>query len=126
MQKMTKKIAYSVIAVVMVLSLVSCEQEKEFAYNIDYLIDNRWGIPRIQEGGSGFDKSHPVVFHKDGHVTFGGRTDFWQVRGSRSLLIQERSQIWQVLELTENKFHVEVLKHPNGKFIANVIYYPAE
>jgi hypothetical protein len=125
---MTNKTVY-IISLFMILLITGCEQEKDFAYDIELLTGTEWGLPRIQEtgpAGGGFVQSSPNVFYEDGRVSFGGRTDFWRVRDSRSLLIEQRQEIWQVLNLTENELHVEVLKYPNGEFMVNAIYYPLE
>ena len=119
---------WSLFAVLFMLFFASCEEE-EFQYDLDLLTGTEWGIPRILETGpSGgvFIQTSPNVFYKDGRVSFGGKTDFWQVRDSRSLLIQQREQIWQVLELSDNKLHVEVLKFPDGEFLVNAVFYPIE
>ncbi|HKL37381.1 MAG TPA: hypothetical protein VJ876_00710 [Bacteroidales bacterium] len=125
---MRSKTVY-MISLFMVLLIAGCEQEKDFAYDIELLTGNEWGLPRIQETGpasSSFIQSSPNIFYEDGRVSFGGRTDFWRVRDSRSLQIEQRQEIWQVLNLTENELHVEVLTYPNGKFKVNAIFYPLE
>lgn len=122
------KTLFKLFAVCFLLIFCQCEKEKEFEYDLNLLTGTVWGIPHIEEQSSSagdFIQASPTVFHEDGRVTFGGRSDFWQVRDSRSLLIQQRQQIWQVLELTESKLHVEVLKYPNGEFLVRAIFYPA-
>mgnify|MGYP006276152479 CR=1 FL=1 len=128
---MKKYLVYGIAVFLTVLCLfftTACEKDKDFQYDINHLIGTEWGIPHIQDTGpgyTGYNMSAPMVFHDDGRVTFGStQTDFWEVRDSRSLLIQKRSQIWQVLDLSENKLHVEVLKHPTGEFLMNAIFYP--
>ena len=125
---MSKTILQS-FAVCLLLMFCQCEKEKDFKYDIHLLTATEWGIPEIQEGGpsgGNFDQVAPTRFYEDGRVTFAGRSDFWQVRDSRSLLIQERQQIWQILELTENKLHVEVFTYPNSEFVVRAIFYPLE
>jgi len=117
------------LSVLLLLTFVTCEKEEEFKYDLNLLTGKEWDMPQIQEtgpSGGDFIQGSPTVFYEDGRVTFAGKTDFWQVSDSRSLLIQERQQIWQVLELTENKLYVEVLKYPNGEFLVRAIFYPIE
>jgi len=123
---MRSKTVYIVFLFVGLL-LAGCEQEKDFAYDIELLTGTEWGLPQVQETGpaeGSFNRSSPNIFYEDGRVSFGGRTDFWRVRDSRSLLIEQRQEIWQVLNLTEDELHVEVLKYPNGDFMVNAIFYP--
>ena len=118
-----------IIALFMAFLLVGCEQEKDFAYDINLLTGTEWGLPRIQEtgpAGGSFIQSSPNTFYENGRVSFGGRTDFWRVRNSRSLFIEQRQEIWQVRNLTENELHVEVLKYPNSEFVVRAIFYPLE
>lgn len=104
---------------------VSCEKDKDFAYDIDLLIGTKWGTPQVDRGA--YDLSAPTVFKEDGTVTFGNtRTDTWDVRDSHSLFIQRRSEIWQVLRLTETTLEVDILKYPEGDFKANCVYRPIE
>lgn len=117
------------LSVLLLLAFVQCEKEEEFKYDLNLLTGKQWGIPEIQEigpSGGNFDQVAPTRFYEDGRVTFAGRSDFWQVRDSRSLLIQERQQIWQILELTENKLHVEVFTYPNSEFVVRAIFHPLE
>ena len=125
---MRRKTVY-IIALFMVLLTASCEQEKDFAYDINLLTGTEWGLPQVQEtgpAGGSFNRSSPNIFYEDGRVQLGSRTDFWRIRDSRSLLIEQRQQIWQVLNLTENELRVEVLKYPNGEFMVNVIFKPLQ
>ena len=111
------------------LTFNGCENEKHFKYDLDLLTDTTWGVPEIQETGpseENFNQVAPTKFYENGRVTFAGRADYWQVKDSRSLLIQERQQIWQILELTEEKLYVEVLKYPNGEFLVRAIFYPVD
>jgi hypothetical protein len=105
--------------------LFSCEQDKDFAYDIDLLVGTEWGVPQVSDGS--YSLSAPTVFKKDGTVNFGGtQTDNWDVRDSRSLFIQRRSEIWQVWTLTETKLGVDILKYPEGEFKASCVYRPIE
>jgi len=116
-------------AIILVGLLVQCENNEDFKYDLKLLTGTEWGIPQIQEtgpAGGDFAKNSPTIFYEDSRVSFGGVSDFWKVSGSTSLLIEQRQQIWQVLELTENKLHVEVLKYPNGEFMVRVIFNPLD
>jgi len=115
--------------IILIGLLIQCENNEDFKYDLNLLTDTEWGIPQIQETGptgGDFAKNSPTIFYEDGRVTFGGVSDFWKVSSSTSLLIEQRQQIWQVLELTENKLHVEVLKYPNGEFMVRVIFSPID
>ena len=103
----------------------SCEQDKDFAYDMDLLVGTEWGTPQVNQGS--YSLAAPTVFKKDGTVTFGGtQQDTWDVRDSRSLFIQRRSEIWQVLTLTETKLAVDILKYPDGEFKASCVFRPME
>ena len=128
-QDTMKNIVYLLGAFLFLFTFNGCEQEKDFQYDINLLTGTEWGLPRILESGpaaSGFVQSSPNVFYEDGRASFGGRSDFWQVRDSRSLLIEQRQEIWQVLNLTEDELQVEVLTFPNGKFKVNAVFHPVE
>jgi len=113
------------ILVTFVAFVVSCENDKDFAYDLDLLIGTKWGVPQVSEGS--YDLAAPTVFKEDGTVTFGGtRTDTWDVRDSHSLFIQRRSEIWQVISLTETQMAVDILSYPHGKFKASCVYEPVE
>ena len=120
---MTRYIVFLLMLLVTLIS--SCEKNKDFAYDIDLLIGTKWGVPQVNEGS--YDLAAPTVFKEDGTVTFGGtRTDTWDVRDSHSLFIQRRSEIWQVISLTETQMAVDILSYPHGKFKASCVYEPIE
>jgi hypothetical protein len=105
--------------------LFACEQDKDFAYDMDLLVGTEWGTPQVNQGS--YSLAAPTVFEEDGTVTFGGtHQDTWDVRDSRSLFIQRRSEIWQVLTLTETRLEVDILKYPDGQFKASCVYRPIE
>src|SRR6056297_2221765 len=111
--------------IIVLMFFISCEKNKDFAYDIDLLVNTEWGTPHVEQGT--YDLSAPTVFKEDGTVTFGNtRTDTWDVRDSRSLFIQRRSEIWQVLRLTETTLEVDILNYPGGDFKANCVYRPIE
>lgn len=116
---------FIVLVTTVTLFLFSCEKDEEFAYDMDLLVDKEWGVPQVNQGS--YDQSAPTVFKEDGTVTFGGtRQDTWDVRDSRSLFIQRRSEIWQVLNLTETRLEVDILKYPEGDFKASCVFRPLE
>ncbi|GEM_PF-1835472 len=127
-----RKYGLFIVGLLFIFFLTQCEQEKEFKYDVHLLTGKHWGIPEVLERGPSSEPwlpGSPTVFYKDGRVSFGGRLDSWQVLDSESLLIQQRKENWQVLELTENKLLVEVLSHPEGQFIVRAVFYnqgPAE
>ena len=113
----------TILLITSLLFFISCEKDEDFAYDIDLLTGTKWGTPQVEQGS--YDLSAPTVFKEDGTVTFGNtRTDTWDVRDSRSLFIQRRSEIWQVLNLTETRLKVDILKYPGGEFKATCIYQP--
>jgi hypothetical protein len=114
-------------SIIIIITHISCEKDEDFAYDINNLIGTEWGYPEIEEGSADYIEPTPTVFHEDGRVTFGGTiNDFWQIKDSRSILIQQRSEIWHIMQLTENKMYVEKLRYPNGKFLVRCTYYPVQ
>lgn len=115
------------ISVFIALLLISfaCEKDKDFAWDMDLLIGTQWGIPQVTEGS--YSMAAPTIFYEDGTVTFGGSiTDLWEVRDSRSLYIQRRAEIWQVIQLTESRLVVDILEYPQGNFKASCTYEPLQ
>ncbi len=110
--------------------LASCNDDEQFIFDKDDLIDTKWGIPHIIEKAPGigeYDKSAPTIFYDDGTMQKGDtRWDFWRVRNSQSLHIEKMAEIWFVIELKADKLHVEKSKYPSGEFILTCIYYPME
>ncbi|MFO8068097.1 MAG: hypothetical protein R6U11_11000 [Bacteroidales bacterium] len=108
----------------------SCEKEVEFHFDLDDLIGTKWGVPDIIELAPdviNYDLSAPTVFYEDGHMTIGdSRTDFWTLRDSQSIHIEQMAEIWFVTELTSQKLHVEKSKYPSGKFLLSCIYTAIE
>ncbi len=112
--------------------IFSCEDE-ELMFNKDYLIDTKWGVPDIIElaPGANYDLSAPTIFYEDGLMSIGdSRYDFWRVRNSQSLHIEQMAEIWLILELgpfddkypDKLKLHVEKSKYPSGEFLMRCIY----
>jgi len=113
--------------ILLLLILISCEDDVEFKYDIDDLIDTRWGVPHIEEVApnvTDYDQSAPTIFYDDGTMIIGdSRYDFWRIRNSHSLHIEKMGEIWFIRELTPNKLHVEKSTYPAGNFILRCIYY---
>ncbi|MFW5663838.1 MAG: hypothetical protein ACOCYD_02255 [bacterium] len=109
-------------------SLNSCEEEKEFMFELDDLLDTHWGIPQIIEPGQGpVNMDAPTIFHADGHVTIGpSTTDFWSIRGERNLLLEVAGEIWFIIDLTPDRLYVEKTSHPGGTFIVKCLYEPTK
>ncbi len=115
------------------LLIVSCEEEDDFEFNLDYLIETKWGVPDIIElaPGADYDLSAPTIFYDDGIMSIGdSRYDFWRIRNSKSLHIEKMAEIWFIIELgpiddehpDKLKLHVEKSKYPSGEFLMRCIY----
>ena len=105
----------------------SCDKETEPQFNLDQLCDTNWGIPYIVSQGSAdyVDLSAPTIFHKDGTMEIGNQIyDFWRTYDSKSILIQNISELWIIIELNDTLLHVNKIKHPKGDFVAECIYKP--
>ncbi|MFC2137521.1 hypothetical protein ACFLTE_05035 [Bacteroidota bacterium] len=107
----------------------SCNDSEENDFNVEYLIDVKWGIPVIEAEGNinytTFDA--PTIFKENGTVEFGHKyIDYWQIYDSKSILIQNLQEVWIIYELSETIFRVNKIKHPKGDFIVECIYYPIE
>ncbi len=106
--------------------LTACKEDIEFKFDLDDLIDTKWGIPEIIETAPDvidYDLSAPTIFYEDGHMIIGAsRYDFWRIRNSRSIHIEQMAEIWYVIELTPYKLHVEKSKYPSGSFILRCVY----
>lgn len=97
-------------------------------YNLDDLLDTRWGIPQIVEAGmEPIDLDAPTVFTADGLVTIGGaRNDFWYTRGERFIILEEAKEQWFIIDLSAERLYVEKTRHPEGTFLVKCIYEPIE
>lgn len=109
-----------------IIFLSSCGDEKEFMFDLDDLLETQWGIPQIIEPGQGpINMDAPTIFHADGHVTIGpSTTDFWSVRGERSLLLEVSGETWFIIDLSPDRLYVEKTSHPGGTFIVKCLYEP--
>ncbi len=118
------------IAVLFLLSLAftSCDKEHEFAFELDDLLDTPWGIPQVVEPGMGdMNLDAPTIFYADGHMQIGpGRYDFWSMRDSRSLLVEQAQEIWFIIDLTSQRLYVEKTRQTDGMFLGKFMYYPMD
>ncbi len=114
------------VLVLLVIVLCSCDKDEDFAYDINDLTGVKWGMPEVQEGSLSHLEPTPVTFEDNGRVIFGNDYYFWEIQSSRALYIGEREQIWEIMDLSEERLYVEILKYPNGEFLARGIYYPID
>jgi len=115
------------ILLLIFIVIVSCEKEIEFQYNLDQLCEVNWGIPFVKDQrlDNYVDLSSPTIFHKDRSMEIADQVyDFWSIYDSKSILIQNMSELWIIYELNDTVLHVNKIKHPKGDFIAECIYEP--
>jgi len=119
-----------VILVFGLFSLISCEKEVKFAFELDHLLNTRWGIPQIIEQGPGvtdIDFSAPTVFYADGTMSIGGSNfDLWSLRSSRTILLEQRQELWLIISLSPTQLMVEKSRFPTGQFLLRCVYHPME
>jgi hypothetical protein len=123
------KTQLSILFLILVfIGIISCEKDVEFEFNKEDLIDTQWGIPQIIEPGMvDIDLSAPTIFYEDGHMTIGpDKIDFWSIRDSRTLFIEQASELWFIIKLTPDTLYVEKTMYPGGTFIVKCIYYPMD
>lgn len=112
------------------IAFLSCDKEEEFEFNIDDLVMTSWGIPQMirpPQDMSQPDLSAPTIFYPEGYVTIGpDRTDFWSVRGSRTIMLEEARELWFFLNLEPDKMHVEKTRQTDGALLGEFIYYPLD
>jgi hypothetical protein len=118
------------IIISFILYLFSCKEEANFKYNIDNLVEVYWGIPNIIDINPGIrtpEITSPTVFHKNGLVEIGSsETYYWRIYNSRSIIIDNKSEIWQILKLTTDTLHVSISQYPTNDFIMECIYTPVK
>lgn len=115
------------ILIIFLFVLQSCDKENEFIYDIDLLCDVSWGIPFVQsEGTEAYtDLSAPTIFKKDGTVNIGNRFfDSWRIYDSRSIVLDNKAELWLIIELSDSILHVSKNVFPSGDFLAECLYYP--
>lgn len=110
---------------VIALVLPSCDKEEEFMFNLDHLQETPWGIPQIIEPGQGdIDLEAPTIFYPDGLVTIGpARNDFWSIRGSRTIILEQARESWFIIDLTSERLYVEKTSF-EGVFLVKCLYEP--
>ena len=122
-------VIFSLLLIPMFIQL-SCKDEKTFQYNIDDLTDTYWGISQIIEVNPNITNPEitaPTVFYKDGLVEFEQKEiDYWRIYNTRSILIENKAQIWQILYLSRDSLHVNILIYPMGDFIMECLYTPMD
>lgn len=113
------------ILISFILITGGCNDE-EFMFDIDNLTGTTWGVPMIIDGGAEFvDLSSPTIFRADGIAIFGtSRTDFWSIKGKRTLLLEQAGELWFIIDLSPQRLYVEKTKQANGAFIAKCLYEP--
>ena len=111
------------------LLLIACSKDKEFEFDLDHLTDTPWGIPQIIEMGPNvidYDLSAPTIFYEDGTMAVGANFDFWSVRDSRTIFIEQAQELWFVIDLSPEQLLVEKSRFPDGSFLMRSMYYPME
>jgi len=105
--------------------LTGCEDE-DFMFNADHLINTRWGVPMIIDAGPEYIAlGAPTVFRADGIVTIGTtRTDFWSLRGKRTIVLEQAGELWFIIDLSPHRLYVEKSRQIDGTFLAKCLYEP--
>jgi len=113
-----------------VLVFQSCEDDPEFQFNLDDLLLTHWGVPQMIRPPQDMtmpDLDAPTIFYPEGYVTIGpARTDFWSLRSSRSIFLEQSKEIWFIIDLTPTKLQVEKTRQNDGAFLGEYVYYPME
>ncbi len=109
----------------------SCKDDDEFEFDLDDLLLTQWGIPQMirppQDMTTIPNLDAPTIFYPEGYVTIGpARTDFWSIRGSRSIFLQESREIWFFIDLTPVKLQVEKTRQNDGALLGEYVYFPLE
>jgi hypothetical protein len=114
-----------------ILVFQSCKDDAEFEFNLDDLLLTHWGIPQMIRPPQDMtiipDLDAPTIFYPEGYVTIGpARTDFWSLRSSRSIFLEQSREIWFIIDLTPNKLQVEKTRQNDGVLLGEYVYYPME
>ncbi|MBW6478902.1 MAG: hypothetical protein K0B37_05685 [Bacteroidales bacterium] len=113
-----------------ILILQSCKDDADFEFNLDDLLLTQWGIPQMIRPPQDMtvpDLDAPTIFYPEGYVTIGpARTDFWSLRGSRSIFLEQSREIWFIIDLTPTKLQVEKTRQNDGALLGEYVYYPME
>ena len=120
----TKKVR--VLLLLATLLLLHACKEKDFMFALDDLLETQWGIPQIIEPGMTDPVlDAPTIFYGDGVVSFGpNRYDYWQVRGERSIFIEQAKENWFIIKLNPDTLYVEKTRQPDGTFLGKFMYNP--
>ena len=133
--KMHAKTTYKIfpfLVFMLALSLVfqSCEDDPEFHFDIDDLLLTQWGVPQMVRPPQDMslpDLDAPTIFYPEGYVTIGpARTDFWSLRSSRTIFLEQSREIWFIIALSSNRFHVEKTRQTDGALLGEFVYHPME
>jgi hypothetical protein len=128
-RKKMQFLSKNTILLFLVLFLGSCEKEVNFAFDMDDLTGTQWGIPQIIELGPGvvdYELSAPTVFYADGTMSVAGNFDFWSLRSSKTILIEQARELWFIIDLSPTQLMVEKTRFPGGEFLLRSVYYPME
>ncbi len=119
--------AFLILVLLFVISACDKEEE-EFYFELDDLLETHWGIPHVIEPGQeDIDLAAPTIFYPDGYVNIGpDRTDFWRIKDSRSIFLDEAGEDWFFINLSPDTMYVEKTKYPQGIFLGKYIYHPME
>ncbi|GEM_PF-1536493 len=108
----------------------SCEDDPEFHFELDDLLITQWGVPQMIRPPQDMtmpDLDAPTIFYPEGYVTIGpARTDFWSIRSSRSIFLEQSKEIWLIIDLTPTKLQVEKNRQTDGALLGEYIYYPMD
>ncbi len=124
--KNSRKTILAIISFSLIFLFTTCEKDVEFEFDEGMLVDTPWGIPQILELGpnlTNVDQSAPTIFYESGLVVFGDqKEDYWQIYDARSILLEQKSQIWNIIKLNKDTLHVNKVGYRNSRFIAEVLY----
>lgn len=113
-----------------ILVFQSCDDDPEFQFNLDDLLLTHWGVPQMIRPPQDMtmpDLDAPTIFYPEGYVTIGpARTDFWSLRSSRSIFLEQSKEIWFIIDLTPTKLQVEKTRQNDGALLGEYVYYPQE
>lgn len=124
MKNLYKKVLFALI----LTAFCRCDSGEEFIFDVDVLISTPWGIPQVIEPGAGnIDLEAPTIFYEEGYVEIGpSKTDFWSLRGDRSIFLEQAQETWFIIDLSEERLYVEKNSYPDGTFLVKCVYYPFE
>ncbi|TVQ91835.1 MAG: hypothetical protein EA393_04295 [Bacteroidetes bacterium] len=129
--KTTYKIfPFLVFLLALTLVFQSCEDDPEFHFDINDLLLTQWGVPQMlrpPQDMSMPDMDAPTIFYPEGYVTIGpARTDFWSLRSSRTIFLEQSREIWFIIDLTSARLQVEKTRQTDGALLGEYLYFPME